>query len=292
MLSLNFCVADHVFAVRFADEKANYRKLLPSYAPFFLPVSQQAPLFTLDVAESAVDTGSEGEVLGDFDCNGINHKICRLNEGYKIIIGNLEGGISCAFRCDDHFSRCEASLHGGEDSQAFGLNNAIMIAFAFSGAHHQTVLVHASVIEKDGKGYLFLGKSGTGKSTHSRLWLRHVAGCDLLNDDNPAVRIKDGQAIVYGTPWSGKTPCYKNRHACAGAFLRLRQAPRNAISREPVVKAFASVLSSCSTMLWDKPSYEGICQTVEGIVKRVPVFFMDCLPDEAAARLSSQTLVQ
>ena len=57
---------------------------------------------------------------------------------------------------------------------------------------------------------MLLGKSGTGKSTHSRLWLKYIPDTKLLNDDNPAVRIMDNNTImIYGTPWSGKTPCYK-----------------------------------------------------------------------------------
>ena len=73
-----------------------------------------------------------------------------------------------------------------------------MIAFAFSGAQKDLLLIHASVTMKDGKGYLFLGKSGTGKSTHSQLWLKHIPGTELLNDDNPAVRLINDEVIVYG----------------------------------------------------------------------------------------------
>lgn len=113
--------------------------------------------------------------------------------------------------------------------------------------------MHASVTENKGFAYLFLGKSGTGKSTHSSLWLKYIANSELLNDDNPAVRcFPDGRIIVYGTPWSGKTPCYRNKSLPVGAFVRLQQHPQNEIQEEPKIKAFASILSSCSTMIWDK----------------------------------------
>ena len=187
---------------------------------------------------------------------------------------------------------CISAGMGDTSNRAFGINNAIMIAFAFAGAYRQTVLVHASVIMNNNKGYLFLGKSGTGKSTHSRLWLQHIPGSDLLNDDNPAVRVVDGKALVYGTPWSGKTPCYRNLRTEVGAFLRLRQAPENVISRETPVRAFASVLSSCSTMLWDKASYNSICATVEDIIKNVPAYFLACRPDKEAAELSFSTIAR
>ena len=161
-----------------------------------------------------------------------------------------------------------------------------MIAFAFSGIQKNLLLIHASVTMKDGKGYLFLGKSGTGKSTHSQLWLKHIPGTELLNDDNPAVRLINDEVIVYGTPWSGKTPCYKNKQVPIGAFVKLEQYPENIIRREPPLKAFATLLTSTSSMLWDKPLYEKICNTVSAIAMRAPLFHLRCKPDEEAARLS------
>lgn len=204
----------------------------------------------------------------------------------------MTGGVSCALQTSKDFSKCFATLEGETSNRAFGINNAIMIAFAFAGAYKRTVLMHASVIMNKNKGYLFLGKSGTGKSTHSRLWMQHVPGSDLLNDDNPAVRVVRDKVYVYGTPWSGKTPCYRNLYTEVGAFLRLKQAPENVISREMPVRAFASVLSSCSTMLWDKESYNSICGIVEDIIKKVPAYFMACRPDKEAAELSFSTIVR
>ena len=81
----------------------------------------------------------------------------------------------------------------------------MMIAFSFSSAQMGVLLMHASVIMHQNKGYLFLGKSGTGKAHNTQLWLRWIEGSELLNDDNPAVRLMpNGEVLVFGTPWSGK----------------------------------------------------------------------------------------
>ena len=148
----------------------------------------------------------------------------------------------------------------------------------------------AAVVRQAGRGYLFLGRSGTGKSTHARLWLRHIAGSELLNDDNPVLVLADGTATVYGSPWSGKTPCYRNESAPAGAIIRLEQAPQNLIRSERPVAAFASLLSSCSTMIWDKATYDAICETVSGMARVVPSYRLQCLPDAEAAQLCHQTV--
>ncbi|MBO6066250.1 MAG: transposase, partial [Lachnospiraceae bacterium] len=88
--------------------------------------------------------------------------------------------------------------------------------------NHVHLLMHASVTMHAGKGYLFLGKSGTGKSTHSQLWINNIEGCELLNDDNPVLRVEDdGSVRVYGSPWSGKTPCYRNLDVPVGAIVDL-----------------------------------------------------------------------
>lgn len=150
--------------------------------------------------------------------------------------------------------------------------------------------MHASVIRNDGRGYLFLGKSGTGKSTHTRLWLSHIPGSDLMNDDNPVVRVVEGTVHVYGSPWSGKTPCYRRVSAPVGAFVQLRQCPENTIREESVLESFASLLPSVSTMKWDRRIHSAHCDTISDIIRLSPIYLLGCRPDEEAARLSFHTL--
>lgn len=290
MNDLYFEVAEACFRIRFLDWPDG-RQWLPSYGAFHVAAPRQSLLFTLEVGEACVTPQAEGEEIGQIDCGGNNHGIYRMADGgYKIVISDLDGTIACALRTNADFSRCRAGWYGDDTARQFGLNNAVMIAFAFAGAYRGILLMHASVPMKDGKAYLFLGKSGTGKSTHSKLWLETIPDTDLLNDDNPAVRLIDGEVRVYGTPWSGKTPCYRNLKMQAGGFLRLQQHPENIIRRDTGLKAFASVFSSCSTMIWDKPSYEAICGTVAQVVEKVPVFYLCCRPDREAAELSFRTM--
>lgn len=167
----------------------------------------------------------------------------------------------------------------------FAISNAMMLLYTFCTSPYQTLMVHASVIRNDGLGYMFLGRSGTGKSTHSRLWLNHIPGSVLLNDDNPVVRVIDGLAYVYGTPWSGKTPCYKNESVPLKAVVRLSQAPYNKIARFAPLQSFASLMPACSCMRWDSASVSALHKTVEKVITVVPGYGLECLPDEAAAVL-------
>jgi hypothetical protein len=291
MDNLYFRVADACFHIEFIDEEDN-RNLLPSFPAFHLKEVPSEPLmFSLRVGKSLCNIAPEGEEVGQFDCGGANHGIYKLpSGGYAMHISSPEGTLSCILNTNAEFTECQATLVGDKEARKFGLNNAIMICFAFSGAYHDILLIHASVPMIDDKAYLFLGKSGTGKSTHCNLWLENFEKADLLNDDNPAIRVhSDGNIYVYGTPWSGKTPCYRALRRLAGGFLRLEQAPFNEIGRLHPVKALASVLSSCSTMVWD-PSYKKICDTVTQVVSRIPVFYLKNLPNNEAAQMSYSAL--
>ena len=213
-----------------------------------------------------------------------------IEDGYRFLVSPQPGGpLASELRTNRSFSKGSLLLLGEEPS--FALNNALMLLFAFSSATHGVLEMHSSVVMNDGKGYLFLGKSGTGKSTHSSLWLKHIPGTELLNDDNPILRLMpDGTARVYGSPWSGKTPCYKNKDVPAGAVVRIRQAPFNRIERLPALQAYASLMASASSFRPFKELAEGWHRTLEGLVGVLPCYVLDCLPDQAAAELSYKTV--
>lgn len=171
------------------------------------------------------------------------------------------------------------------------IDNALMVMYALATADKGTVLFHAAIVSYEGKGYMFLGPSGTGKSTHANLWLSHIQGTALVNDDNPVVRIdEDGQAWVYGSPWSGKTPCYRNVSHPLGGIVVLSQAPYNKIHRLGGIQAYASLVGSISGKRWDQRIADGLHTTENTLASNVPVWHLECLPDEEAARLCNKTV--
>ena len=199
----------------------------------------------------------------------------------------------CAKLLSNHdFSQAKLMIVENADLH-FVVDTSCMLMYAFSNAAHGVLEMHASVIENQGKGYLFLGKSGTGKSTHSRLWLANVPESHLLNDDNPIVRLcSDGRVWVFGSPWSGKTPCYINKGVPVGGFVKLNQAPENKIRRCALPEAYAALYSSVSGLKMNREMYDGLHETMEKTVISVPFYHLDCLPDADAALLSSKTIMQ
>ncbi|MCR5003204.1 MAG: phosphoenolpyruvate carboxykinase (ATP) [Bacteroidales bacterium] len=163
------------------------------------------------------------------------------------------------------------------------LTTGIMIMYTYATSGLKTLLMHASVIRHDGKANLFFGTSGTGKSTHSRLWLGAVEGCDLINDDNPVVRVTENGIFVYGTPWSGKTPCYRNIKVPVRTTVKLEQAPQNIITKTLGLRAYASIVTSSSCIKWKPEEKEAITRTSEAIAMGLPSWTLLCRPDDEAA---------
>ena len=284
-----FRVAGHAFSVRCPDW------VLSSYVPF--ETAPEEGLFHLDVQPeddiSALTAAYEpimrcneeppylwlyanrndpswDEVLFGFSLNG------EENMSLLLIPSDIASG-RCIVKVRRRVARAEAECC---------INNALMLLFTLYTTPLATLMIHSSVTVFDGRGYAFLGKSGTGKSTHSSLWLKYIPGTWLLNDDNPVVRLlDDGSVWIYGSPWSGKTPCYKNEQVPLGGIVRLAQAPYNEITRLEGLDAYAAFLPSCSSLKWKRPLEDVLCKTVESVIAKVGVWHLDCLPDEAAARL-------
>lgn len=166
----------------------------------------------------------------------------------------------------------------------------VRFAFIYAAAFHQTVLLHASCIKNKNRGIAFLGKSGIGKSTHSALWLRYIADSELMNDDQPAVRIFTDRVIIYGTPWSGKTPCYKNICTDLSALVFMEQSSKNDLQTISNITLFTRLLSACSLIKADKTSLKEITNTLAKISETVKGGILKNRPEKAAALLSYQFL--
>ena len=292
MNSHYFSIADHVVVLRFADGQSNSMDLLPSFTPFGIdaPAEGHEPFFTLEV-DDTLRPAKERSLVRKFDTGNGDTLVYQLPDGgYQYIIRDVYDRDCCLLIANDRFTSCRCALNGDWVMRSFGLNDALMLIYAFAGAFCQTMLIHASAVSYGGRGYPFIAKSGTGKSTHSSLWLKHIEGVELMNDDNPVIRIVNGQPFLYGSPWSGKTPCYRRVKHPLGAVVRIDRAPQNSIERLKPVEAFASLLPACSSMKWDERIYCHLCDAITRIIETTPVFTLHCLPDEEAARLCQTTI--
>ena len=169
---------------------------------------------------------------------------------------------------------------------------ALWVGFGLKILPLGAVAIHSSCIVYQNKAVLFLGESGTGKSTHTRLWREHIQGAFLLNDDSPIIKVEDGKIWAYGSPWSGKTPCYKQERYPLAACVRLSQAPHNSIKKLSVLQAYGSIHPSCPPeFAYDSKLYDHISSFIDKLISNVPFYHLACLPNQDAAVLSHKTVM-
>lgn len=284
-------VADFSFSVVLSDQRdpADY---LPSYASFESRDCLLGDrLFEL-VEDDLLSDDAHLDFLAE-DRNDMGHiMLYRIPCGYRVELSYEGGDVSYIMEADESFGSIRARVKWTDRYAGVALTSMLRIAFAQAILPHNAVSVHSSAVVCDGKAVLFMGKSGTGKSTHSALWIKHIPGTELLNDDNPIVRVVDGAVMVYGSPWSGKTPCYKNASAPVAAMVKLKQGLHNCFEHKSDVAAFVALLPGCSVLRSSTALNEALYETLGLVTETVCVGELECLPDEEAAVLCRREVLR
>lgn len=151
------------------------------------------------------------------------------------------------------------------------------------------VVLHASYIVVNGRAILFTAPSETGKSTQAELWER-LRGAEIINGDRAIIRWMDGVTYACGLPFAGSSKFCKNVTAPLAGIVYLGQAPKTAIQRLSVGQAFCRVWEGCSVASWCSEDVEKATTIVQNIVTNVPVFYLQCTPDESAVLALEQEL--
>ncbi len=152
------------------------------------------------------------------------------------------------------------------------------------------IMLHSSAVVVDGKAYLFSAKSGTGKSTHTSLWLKLLGGkAYILNDDKPAIRLVDGKVRAFGTPFSGKSDLHKNIGVDIGAICFLEQSEENSIKQITVAEALPLILAQVP-FTGEGEALPKTLDVLDKLLTQIPCFKLNCNMDISAAELSYNTL--
>lgn len=152
---------------------------------------------------------------------------------------------------------------------------------------HDGIIIHASSIIHDGKGIIFSAPSGTGKSTHVRLWEQYK-DVVVINDDTPPIRVIEDKPYVYGSPWSGSSDKNQNGKAPLEAIFILEQAPNNSICRLDNQDAVIRLMPRLFLPYFSDKLMELALKNFENIISLVPVYLLKCRPDEEAMNMAYQ----
>ncbi len=301
-----YCVAGHNFRVESGNELLLAQ--MTNYEPFGVDQELDAkPIFVLEVEQNGLLTDEQRSVYQHTFTDNSEDDMPRIEvyrsseKDWLIRVSQVATSpICCELICTSDFTHGALHIDGNCQDIRFCIDNGLMLMYAFRTAPLMTLEMHAAVVVKkvpefqgsngskgeNALGYLFLGHSGTGKSTHARQWLAAFEDAWLLNDDNPILRVMDdGQVRVYGSPWSGKTPCYKNAAAPVGAIVKLSQALENKIHSITLPQAYAYMLSSASGLKMEQTMADNMFETIKHIITHTPCYHLACLPNEEAAKV-------
>lgn len=301
---MTYRIGGHIIVIQAPEHLLS--ELLPSFTPFIVDSHDEAHeaqatmMMYLDntpltdngadnngnaITEDEDNKGARRFVRDVDTGNGITRVERYSDGGYRFLIHNTDGQECALLKSSADFTQCHCTiLASTEIWRSFAFNNAMMLAYAFSTAAHDTLLLHASVVRYQGKAYAFTAPSGTGKSTQVANWLRAIDGCDLINDDNPIIRVTpEGKVMLYGSPWSGKTPCYRNIEAPLGGIIKIERADSDYTAPLTPLKAFSILITSCSSMKWDEEIHDKTCQTISAIVGSTKMMTLHCTPHTSSA---------
>lgn len=141
---------------------------------------------------------------------------------------------------------------------------------------HDTFLFHCSAVALDGQAYLFTAPSGTGKSTHTRLW-REVFGerAVMVNDDKPLIQVREDAIYVCGTPWNGKHNLDSNQKVPIKGICLLERGTVNHIETISAADAFPYLFRQVYRPA-DQTKLIRTITLLKQTAERVPLYRMQC----------------
>ena len=281
-MNRKYQIAGHLFEVS-GEKLCEAVAQIEGFRPF--EVAEGEPVFGFQEGK-VTDVPEMVKVEYTLEYEGVKGTFGRTAEGFRL---NLQPEAEGAF--DIWFREGETVAYLGGNWSMLLYRFALWVAYGLMTLRRDTLAIHSSCIVYQDKAVLFLGESGTGKSTHTRLWREHIEGAVLLNDDSPMIRVEKGKVWAYGSAWSGKTPCYKQERYELVACVRLSQAPYNRIQKLSVLQAYGAIHPSCAPeFAYDDALYDEVSRIIGQILSVVPCYHLACLPDREAALLSCQTL--
>ena len=284
MTQIYLSIADHLIALS-GDALLHTLSLLDGFRPFMAEQPDNAPL-ALVTSDCPTKAPEFTQKLYHNEIDGFTHDFGHYQDGYIYESITPQGEV---FRMWMPQNGSTVYMDGCMVPRI--VRFALWMAYGWVTNPHDTIAIHTSCIVWEDRCVIFLGESGTGKSTHTRLWRENIQGAHLLNDDSPILRVVDGKVWMYGSPWSGKTPCYRTERYQLAGCVRLSQAPHNKIFRLNTLQAYGALHPSCPPdFAYDDTLYDHISHTLGLVLEQTPVYHLECLPDAAAAQLSFKTL--
>ncbi|MBR3683800.1 MAG: hypothetical protein IKL78_02875 [Lachnospiraceae bacterium] len=291
----NYKIADLVFGLDLKDEL-----LHPSMADF-LYVGNAPVTFTVTTDTDAMTHADAIEFIKEHEKNRLilsNYMMVMKAEwGYRFYYQE-EPRILC---CDVDTTANHAVIHlstepvtpvsrchGCAASPSLSFTDYIFyilrdIFFTFAPWHNM-IPVHSSTIIYNSRAYVFSARSGTGKTTHTNLWIEHF-NVDILDGDVTMLSLEDDGIFAYGMPWCGTSMKYQNKKVPLGGIVFLSQAKENTVTELSAFDGALSLMARSFAPTWTKELSSRNCFLSEQVAANTLCLHLACLPNREAALL-------
>lgn len=224
----------------------------------------------------------------DLQIDIVSHK--QWKYGLEVLEGQLGKAVlkydDCLLSVNQNWSIAKLTLF---ESRAIGVSKLLNALLFTHLSVKGTIEIHASLVNKRGRGILFLGPSGIGKTTQAELWMKHL-GAEIINGDRVFIKQEDESFLGCGSPWHGSSPYCLNKQVPICAMIVLKQSANNSIRRIVGFEMVSSVMNSVFFPIWYKQGCEAICNTFDTLLKSIPVYELSCRPDEEAVWLTEKMI--
>lgn len=267
------------FTVACSQQGANLRAEIPfAGMAFYRPGAQKADFqFRIDT----VKPQNSGKLLfGSADFHVPTFLYELENGEFNWLTESHDGEGELSFRISKDWT--EFTLYE-DNTNTMGANafKEFGSLFCYAVLNRNACVLHGVVMEYDGMGILVTASSGTGKTTHTRMW-RDRENALILNGDRCLCRRVNGKWYAYGMPWSGSSGEYINRRVPITAIVCLKQAPENSVRRMDDFEGTLAMLQRIFAPVWVGELQDRAFELTEELVSKTPVFELSCTPDYEA----------
>ncbi len=260
-----YLFADCPFAINFGKGEERYKD--------FCTAESHNPIQMINIGEfKEISTPSYG--------------VEYLSRGFDNFFRSQENPTSMLFADKSWSNAYVCRGQNGEYSEE------LVISAVYSRLCSENVmLLHASYVDVNGYGIVFIGPSGIGKTTQAQLWEKY-RGAKIVNGDKVFVRKIDDGVYAYGTPWKGSSPYDLNEKSPLKGIVILQQSKENNIRRLSPTDAAQLFLPHVFMPNWDEQCMCQLLETFEKTIKKVPLYLLECKPDEESVVITEKIIFE
>lgn len=218
----------------------------------------------------------------DNQCYGIEYIVPKQKELIKALFFSQKDREHYLYSSEDDYSKLHMHVNKNCSEEIF--LELLITGFYSYMSNKDTLLMHASAVEYNGKGIVFTASSGVGKTTQAELWAKY-RNARILNGDKVFLKQEADGIYAWGSPWKGSSPYACNRSAKLKAIVVLEQAEENSIYKLNVFESMKYFVPHIFFPCWDERCEQAVLTFLDRVLEETEVYLFKCRPDETAVKL-------